>query len=204
MIRKRMTQKLLQCLGLAAMLGLFTGTAQALPVYLQAPTDAHGNITLLTGETATVNLYLSGAGMPAPRSPLTAYGLNLNAGGLTTNLLNGAAGYVASPFGLLGADNEFIWGGNMSSLIFSRDTDGGPLPDVLLASFELVASAVGSFTLDVNGGVYFGEPLAAMFDLASEITVNVVPEPGTLLLMASGLLGLVLWGRRKRALIETA
>ncbi|MBI5136679.1 MAG: PEP-CTERM sorting domain-containing protein [Nitrospirae bacterium] len=43
-----------------------------------------------------------------------------------------------------------------------------------------------------------------MFDLASEITVNVVPEPGTLLLMASGLLGLVLWGRRKRALIETA
>ncbi len=194
------------------MLGMYAGTAEALPVYLQAPTDAYGNITLLTGESVTVDLYLSGASLPQsnPAAPLTGYGFNLDLGsGLTGSVLAGNPLYGAAPMSNFlgqGWDHEFI--PTLAGLTeMGNIIGGGALPDVLLASFELVASEVGSFTFDVNGGVFFGEPIAALFDLGAEITVNVVPEPGTWLLMATGLLGMMFWARRKKAqgaLIETA
>jgi len=192
MFHKRLTSKVFQVFGLAAMLGLFASTAQAVPVYLQAPTDASGNITMLTGESLSIDLMMDRASMP---NSMVYYGFDANlSGGLDVQGVSGNGLYTASPFPLLNMDFEF-----MPVNPFAALEGPGSLPDVLLASFDLVASEVGSFTFDINGAsIFLGEHLPALFQVGSEITINVVPEPGTWLLLATGLAGMVFWARRKR------
>ena len=63
-------------------------------------------------------------------------------------------------------------------------------------------AGVGAYGSDMTAGDYgvntSTHTVWVVLDHAAEFAVTTIPEPGTLILLAIGLLGLVMWGRRKR------
>jgi len=195
----KMINKFFKVVGLTAMLGLFASTAQALPIYMQVNgADANGNVTMWSGDTLTVNMLIDSAGLPfTGQGAIDYYGFDVTLdAGLTLGSVSGNSLYQTSGFSMLNTAYEFI---PLDPANLAIAGSGGTLPDVLLASFDLVASTLGNFTFDVNGGVFFGEPIASLFQVGNALNITVVPEPGTWLLLATGLFGMIFWARRKRA-----
>jgi hypothetical protein len=77
---------------------------------------------------------------------------------------------------------------------------------VAVITFDPIAAGIADFGIlfdaDVTGGGWFdgnGDPLDLGTVTLSGTSVNIVPIPGSILLLGSGVLGLVGLSRRKRS-----
>ena len=151
------------------------------------------NLTLLggpviVGDTFDVEVTIDGNGIG---QELLAFGFDVFDGSGTTFAYNSYTvdpGFMDTSFGI----------NNVSGMAFT----GIPENDVLITTLHFTALAVGSDTLSTIGlydgafsGLFYeidGHDIVAELD----IDVNPIPEPGTMLLLGSGLIGLA--GYRKR------
>jgi hypothetical protein len=89
-----------------------------------------------------------------------------------------------------------IFAGITGEILVSNVSYAGANADLLtLAS---VPGAVGGITFQVSGGADLDSLFANAHDYSYSGTFTPVPEPGTMLLMGSGLLGLGLWRKFKK------
>jgi hypothetical protein len=116
----------------------------------------------------------------------------------------GKAGLITGTFNAVGQNHTItvqFYSWTVGTAMFTGLTSvGSALPDVTAAgSFNLTANGGGTVTLvspsivDIDG--VLAQRRTAAF---TSLVMNFVPEPGTLLLLGAGALGLVLMGSRKR------
>jgi hypothetical protein len=116
----------------------------------------------------------------------------------------GKAGQFTGSFLAVGVAHKitvdfYAWTPNV--LVFSGLTSkGNPLPNVTAAgSFNLTANGGGTVTLVSPSKISIDGTLAQRRTAGfTSLVLSFVPEPGTLLLLGAGALGLVLMGSRKR------
>ena len=190
----RQTKLIIGAFAIASMIGFSSIAAQAMPVYF----DAGPSTTVTVNDPFTVSLYLDSGATAPVTSQLFGYAFNATDNGLTTNGVTGNGSYLD-----LGSNP--VYENNYLANIFVPGSmaviDPNSPTDVFLAAFELVATAAGEFQLDVSGiASLFLEPLPLFFDAGLTIIAEAapVPEPGTWMLMGTGLLGLIYWTRRQR------
>ena len=191
----RQTKLIIGAFAIASMIGFSSIAAQAMPVYF----DAGPSTTVTVNDPFTVSLYLDSGATAPVTSQLFGYSFNATDNGLTTNSVTGNSNYMS-----LGAnpvyEENFVLNFFDPSATMAVIDPNSPT-DVFLAAFELVATAAGEFQLDVSGiASLFLEPLPLFFDAGLTIIAEAapVPEPGTWMLMGTGLLGLIYWTRRQR------
>ena len=116
----------------------------------------------------------------------------------------GKAGQFTGSFSAVGVAHKitvdfFAWTPDV--VVFSGlTTKGAALPNVTAAgSFALTPSGMGTVTLVSPSKISIDGPLAQRRTAGfTSLVLSFVPEPGTLLLLGAGALGLVLMGSRKR------
>ena len=106
---------------------------------------------------------------------------------------------------LAGDDSALVF--NIAGTVFSANSGVGVDPgfnqtavDPIIASdldafVEIMASTVGLHTITLSGSWSDGVNVIPLADI--QVLVNVIPEPGTALLMGLGLAGLAAAGRRQ-------
>ena len=204
---------ILNLLFTTGLLLLGASTASALSISLSATTPT----TILIGETVTVKLYLDTGSETMVTSVFTSVG-NDNPSALsftsgtspgqilfntssfegvarvsqpTTGVAGDAAGRVrAANFATATPTGSGVSSANqlLATLIFTGDAAGS----IDLAPLLVTSGNLDEFTVahaSVAGSVSLGGP----------VTITVIPEPGTALLMGLGLAGLAAAGRRRIA-----
>ena len=99
-------------------------------------------------------------------------------------------------------DDSFKPGFENTDVAGSIDSPPGPMGDnILLASLSFTSLVAGDFSLgivsdlsDPNQGLF---ALSGIWDITNSIPVSSVPEPATILLLASGMAGIGVFGRKK-------
>ena len=178
---------------LVAVLVCVAGTAQAAPIVV------NGNFTSPTpGSGWTQAGNLSGIGLPGGF-------VNLGSGGvvyqMTSQVVTLGESYQVSwramptdEGGLVGKPTIQLYYGEFN--VITEDTVTVPLPTYSWSSYDFTYTpTVGSLGLGQTLGIRFD---AIEWTGIGNVEINVIPEPGTLLLAGVGLLGLV-GGRRRRA-----
>jgi len=211
-------------LGILLVLGLFCSTASAVTLGLYGADGTSTTVTAQVGDTVQLKVFVEGVSMLAGFDTYIEMGdIGLPGSGAVLELVQ-LADYgdwfssVANDADHAGlsADAGVRTGLQVTALMNPTiDTDpltGFPLPEDQwklgyvdgngdIATFYFKAAALGTIdvSLDVDN-VTLGsdEAQAIPYDLLNgTVTVNVVPEPLTMTLLASGLLGLVAYRRRK-------
>jgi len=196
----------------------FTSTIFGVPKTPNGTLDLGINIT--QGGVQAITATPGGAaGTPGiPGNVVVAGGLPIHIGmlanqsmfklGATTivsvPLSAGKAGLITGTFNAVGVNHTItvqFYSWTVGTFTFTGLTSKGEaLPDVTAqGSFNLDANGAGTVTLvspsivDIDGSL--AQRRTASF---TALVMNFVPEPGTLLLLGAGALGLVLMGSRKR------
>jgi hypothetical protein len=144
-----------------------------------------GSDTITVGETTTIDVVLSGIGTEAP----TAYdfAISYNTSGLAAS--DFMAGSATPASGLFSGE---INGGLISAFYFAFSATPPIVTNGVLASFDVTGLMAGVYPLDFSDINIFSESGPVSFDTAGgTITVNAVPIPSAILLLGSGLLGLI-------------
>lgn len=149
------------------------------------------DISLIAGSSHTNTVLLSFSNLTGPADDVLGIGFYDIAPGIGDQIVITDIKLLASSFdvfeGSVSPDQDFFIGGN-SSLLRISDQDG---IGAALLRVQLEETPRSIFIS--NTGAFKSPPIA----VATFSQITPIPEPSTMILLATGLIGLAGWGRKK-------
>ncbi len=175
------------------MLSLPLSNASAVTISLRPD----GPTTILVGETVNVDVFMELDGSDQAAG-IAAATLHLELGGGLVSVVTSNAGSVFATANVnVVLSQDFIAFAQFASVVTAGEGKLGSLAITgeTLGSYDLVARRFGSFPLFTEPG---DPPVPNRYDFSSDesLTITIVPEPGTLVLLGASLAGLAFLRRR--------